>query len=138
MGNGSRMLSRAAIAFGTVCFFMPFLTVSCAGQKLITLSGTQLALGTIVQTPSFFGQSESKQIPAEPLLTVALLSGLGSIGASFFLKNKSRDVVPALLAAAASVLLLVFKSDNGGSSGPLAGLGPGAEYEFGFWLAFAS
>ena len=38
----------------TLCFFLPFVTVSCGGVKAFTLTGEQLATGTTLTQPGAF------------------------------------------------------------------------------------
>lgn len=44
-GNGLFNIARGAKLLALLCFFLPWVTVSCAGQPLITMSGYQLATG---------------------------------------------------------------------------------------------
>lgn len=45
----------AILGLALICFFLPFVTVSCQGQKLMTFSGIQLVTGTTIQEPQMFG-----------------------------------------------------------------------------------
>src|SRR4029077_1026171 len=59
-----------------VCFFFTFINISCQGQRVASLSGLQLALGTTIETQTMFGGPEKKKVPAEPLVTGALIAAV--------------------------------------------------------------
>ncbi|MDP8995215.1 MAG: zinc ribbon domain-containing protein, partial [Pseudomonadota bacterium] len=41
-------LARGAKGLALLCFVLPWMTVSCAGQKLVSMSGFNLATGNVV------------------------------------------------------------------------------------------
>jgi hypothetical protein len=66
-----------------LCFLLPFITVSCNGQKVATLSGTDLAFGSTVEQPQVFGQPVKKRVDAEPIATIAFLIAVAGIAVGF-------------------------------------------------------
>ena len=123
-----------------ICFFLPFVTVSCGGEKMATLSGVQLITGTSVEgsgsSEDVFGtKKETRKVDTEPLAIVALITTLAGLGLSF-LKNRRSAIGPAIAGAATVIflLLLKYKLDS-----DILTEGEGVlrmEYNFGFWLAF--
>lgn len=135
MTKQTKKLSPALFGLTLMCFCMPFVTVSCQEQKIMELSGVQLATGTTIKQPSFSGPPKEQKIAGDPLATLAILAGVVGLGTSF-IKAKKAAVAPAGSGAAGSILLLMLKStlDN-----EIVKQGQGlllVNYGFGFWLAF--
>lgn len=55
----------SVVPFGVIliAFFLPFVTFSCEGTRLLTLTGFQLVTGTTVERPSWdlFGERQSQR-----------------------------------------------------------------------------
>lgn len=135
MSNASRKISPALFSLGLFCFFLPFITVSCRQEQLITLNGVELASGKEIQQPSLFGQPKTEKIPGEPLALFAMLSGLVGVGTSF-IKAKKSAAIPAGAGAVGFILLLMLKSKI---DDVILKQGQGfilVNYGLGFWLAF--
>ena len=110
-----RKLSPAAFVLALICFFLPFATFSCQGQRVAGFSGIQLATGTRVQQPQVFGPPKERKVDAEPLATFALLSVLAGVVLSF-LKGKKWAGGTAALAALGVILLAALKSKLDGDA----------------------
>jgi len=110
-----RKLSPAAFVLAFVCFFLPFVTFSCQGQTVATLSGVQLATGTKIRQPQVFGPPKEHNVDAEPLATVALLSVLVGVVLSF-LKGKKWGVGSVAAATLGVILLAALKSKLDGDA----------------------
>lgn len=136
MRNGLKKLSPVIFLIVIICFFLPFVNVSCEGTKVAALTGIQLVTGTEIEQPSVFGEpKQTEKADAEPFASAALLSAVLGLGLSF-LKGRRSSIVPAILGVAGFVLLLLlkFKIDN-----EVLKEGEGmvqVEYGIGFWLAF--
>ncbi|RAM51493.1 MAG: hypothetical protein C6Y22_11280 [Hapalosiphonaceae cyanobacterium JJU2] len=136
MNTSTKKISPALFSLTLICFFLPFITISCRQEPLVTLNGVEVATGKEIQSPSIFGEPVRKEkIPGEPLAALAFLSGAIGLGTSF-LKAKKSAVIPAGCGAAGFILLLIVKSkiDN-----EILKQGQGlilVNYGFGFWLAF--
>lgn len=105
----ARKLPPPAFILALVCFFLPFVTFSCGGQKFATFSGVQLATGTTLQRPQAYGPSASQKVDPEPLAVLALLAALAGLGSSF-VKGKKGAVGSTVLAGLGVILLLALKS----------------------------
>jgi hypothetical protein len=55
MQENERMIRPALGAIVLICFFMPFLKISCGGQPIASITGLDLALGKTIEPPNFFG-----------------------------------------------------------------------------------
>jgi hypothetical protein len=66
-----------------LCFLLPFITVSCNGQKVATLSGTDLAFGTSIEQPQMFGRPIKQHTDAQPIATIAFLIAIAGIAVGF-------------------------------------------------------
>lgn len=109
MNSIARKLSPATLILALICFFLPFVTFSCQGQRIASLSGMQLATGTTLQQPEMFGPPKTQKIDAEPLALLALLAVLAGMGLSF-LKGKKGSAGSAALACLAILFLAALKA----------------------------
>ncbi|MGI2908212.1 hypothetical protein [Tolypothrix sp. VBCCA 56010] len=136
MNKLRRKISPALFTLTLICFFLPFITVSCRQEEIATLNGIDLAIGKTVRQPSIFGnQSKEEKIPADPLATIALISGVIGLGTSF-IKAKKSAFAPAGAGIVGFILLLMLKSKI---DSEIVKQGQGlllVSYGFGFWLAF--
>ena len=98
-----KKLSAAAFALALICFVLPFVTFSCQGQKVFTLSGIQMVTGTTFQQPQMLGPPKQEKIEAEPLATLAFMAALAGLVVSFL-----RGKFGAIPAAASGGLGVVF------------------------------
>lgn len=128
------------ILFGIIilCFFLPFVNVSCSGQKVMSITGVQMLTGTTFQEPSLFGEkTKSYNAKPEPLaaivLFIAAFGFLPLLVPSFYFK-----IWNYVLSVAGAALLLILKTKIDGDfvrqGGSLSGLT--LEYDIGFWLSF--
>ena len=129
-------ISPALFTLVLICFFLPFITFSCRQEPIATLNGIELATGKTIKSPSFVGeQTKEEKIPAEPLATLAFLSGLVGLGTSF-IKAKKSAIAPVGSGTAGFILLLMLKSKI---DDEIVKQGQGiilVSYGFGFWMAF--
>lgn len=141
---------RSPMMFGVVavCFFFPFISFACSGQRLLTFSGLQLVTGTEVSSAEvqenlvgedasqYLGtEDETEEVGSEGLAVVALLAALLGVGVGFA-TGRPRSVWSAIagVLGGLSLLALKFKLD-----GDIEEEGEGIvtlDYRFGFWLAF--
>jgi len=136
MDSPTKKISPALFGVILVSFFLPFVNISCQSQKLMTLTGVQLATGTTIEQPSLFGRETKKQeIPAEPMAIFSLIAAVVGLGTSF-LKTKNSAVAPAASGGIGLVLTLIMKSKIDDA---VLKNGQGiiqVDYEIGFWLVF--
>ena len=79
MGNRKSLASVLLFVGSLLCFFLPFVTVSCGGEKIFTLSGQQMATGTQYSEPQVFGPPKTQKIDAHPFATLAALCALAGV-----------------------------------------------------------
>ena len=118
----------SASMFGLVLVlaFFPFVTVSCAGEKVMTLNGYQVATGATIEEEGSY--SEAKR--SDPAPSVAITYIVAILGLIFAI---SRKIMPsAALAGLGSILLLIHKSNW---TGKAAEAGIGLKYEIAYWLS---
>jgi len=102
-------VSPAIFVVATLCFLLPFVTVSCNnGQKVASFTGVELATGTTVDQPQVFGSAQKKHVDAEPLASVALLCAIAGIGLSFL--GGRLAIAPAASGILGALLLLLLQS----------------------------
>ena len=104
-----RRLSGIPLA-GALLFVLPFVTFSCLGQDLASLTGLELVTGTSVEMPGDDGNPQRQEIPAESLALVALACGVAAGVLGLVLKSVRTAILPAVISAVAAVALLLLKS----------------------------
>ena len=101
-------VSPAIFAASILCFLLPFVTISCGGQRGASFSGLQLATGTTVEQPQMFGPSQKHKVDPEPAAAVAGLCALLALGLSFL--GTRIALGPSISGAAGAASLLFMKS----------------------------
>src|ERR1051326_4250918 len=90
-----------------LCFLLPFVTVSCNGQKIASLSGTELAFGSNIEQPQMFGGGTARRhLDAEPVATIAFLCAIAGIAVGFLVARM--PLVSALVGAVGTFFLLIL------------------------------
>lgn len=100
-------LARGAKLLALLCFFLPWVTVSCAGQELASMSGYELATGSVTVTNPMTGARETPPGGGErdlPVIVAACLILVG-LGATFALTRGLGALVGAACAGGAAVLI---------------------------------
>ena len=101
-----RKLPAGAYLVALICFLLPFVEVSCNGQKVVSLTGIQLLAGTQIGGASPFG-APAQRIRPETSAILAFLGGIAALVLS--LMNQRRTDIGAGacgILAAASLLAL--------------------------------
>lgn len=155
-------LARGAKGVALLLFLLPWVTVSCAGQDLVSMSGVDLATGTVTmrnpitgatETPPGAGPGRDMAVIAAALLIIASL-------ALTFILGRSQSALLAMAGSAAAAALLCYtifiRLPGEMRNAPLAqgGRGEGAEalgmnaqqmaemiqinIQIGFWLTVAA
>lgn len=118
--------SGAALAI--LCFFLPWILVSCGGEPVAKLSGWQLAAGTRIM---------NERIPGEGILFLILLSAILVLGVVFMAKQRGQLTkldgfgLIGLGALPLLIILIKFSDMGGGLSG--GGVGLDISLRLGFW-----
>jgi hypothetical protein len=130
-----KKFSSAPFLLCLFLFFLPFVDVSCQGQKISSLTGIQLATGATIQQAQPFGHAKAQRISAEPLASLALLCVIAG-GVIAFAGSKANAIVPAVLSGAGAGMLLLLKAklDNDALAHGQGVLQ--VEYGFAYWLCF--
>lgn len=133
MKRSAKKISPAVFGIIIVCFFLPFMDVSCSGQKFMTFSGIQMVTGTTIQKPGGFGQkSKIEKIDGEPFAVATFVCVLAGLLVSFIKKRKSA-ILPAIASGAGVVTLLMLKNKIDGDILKDGGGMIQVSYVFGFW-----
>jgi DNA-directed RNA polymerase subunit RPC12/RpoP len=135
MTNHLKKFSPIPFLVCILCFFFPFVNVSCGGQRVASFRGIQLVTGITIRQPELFGPPKVQRVGPEPLALIALLCA-GVAGLAALMRSKAGAIVAALLGGAGAVVLLVLKAkiDNA-----VLKEGQGmfqVEYGSAYWLAF--
>jgi len=104
-----KTLSPAIFALVILCFFLPWVTVSCGGQRIATFSGIQMVAGTTVEEPQMFGPPKKRKVEAEPLALLAFLSAACGFAISF-IRNKKGAILTSITSGMGLIFLLLLKS----------------------------
>lgn len=105
----NKKISPAIFGIALICFFLPWVNVSCQGQKVMTLSGIELVTGTTVSEPRMFGPPRTIKVPGETLAALALVAVIiGGILSLF--KGQIGVKGPAVVGGLGTILLLLLKS----------------------------
>lgn len=110
-------------------FFLPFMTLSCSGQRLITVTGVQLVAG--VDEGSHRSPSDARVVFALGMCVLGVLLSLTA-------KGTAGRISAALVGTAGAVALLSFKAT---ADDDILRQGHGViyvQYEFGYYLAMVS
>jgi len=133
MRNKRSMASLLIFAGSALCFFFPFITVSCGGVDAFTLSGWQLATGTTLTQPHGFGSPQTQNIDSDPFAVVAVVCALAGIGLSFAGKKMAKHA--AISGGVGTVSLVILQSHlDSQIQGQTNGLAK-VNYEMGYTLA---
>lgn len=130
----ARSVSPILFAGAILVFLLPFASVSCSGEELMTVSGIQLVTGVTVERSDFFGnQREETVFDPEPLSIVALVAGVLGFGVAF-LRMRPRTIGTTVLGTTGVVALLLLyaraTSEASSQAIPMA-----VNMELGYWLA---
>ncbi len=135
MLKSARQISPAIFGITLMCFFMPFVTISCQQQNLETLSGIQLTTGSTMKVATPAGKVEEQKIPGDPLAALAIISSIIGLGTSL-IKARKAVIASAGSGATGALLLLMLKSKLDEEAFKQGGGLILVNYSFGFWLAF--
>lgn len=127
--KGHKVASPAA-TIAILCFFLPWILVSCSGQPIKSFSGWELAAGTSMA----IGFGQAQEIPGNPILFLVLLAGLGVLALAYFALQ--RGAATKLdgwgLIGLGALPLLVLLPQLGGQN-EAAQQGIQIDYQYGLW-----
>ena len=142
--------ARAAKTVALIGFFLPWTMVSCSGQKLATMSGVSLAMGTFSFRNPITGVSETQHGSPDIWIFLAILAAAGGLMASFSENGKDAGRLIAIGAITALALSVVgmgsvyagreremAKAQSGSLGGAMNGIVQ-VHTQYGFWLTLMS
>jgi hypothetical protein len=146
-----KKLSPALFGIIIFCFFLPFINLSCGGQKVMSLTGFQLITGTEYKPSGMFDQQnmfgdedidmtnqKSEQIEAQPFALFAFLAAIVGLLLSLF-KNKTTALLSMIVSVSGCIFLILLKVDIDNDAA-ISGQGMQGiiqvDYQFGYWLVF--
>lgn len=144
MNKNYHFISLSLFAVIIICFFLPFISITCGDTKIATLKGTDLAFGTRVNYRDIDSSTASRNVDPEALaLLPFILSIAGLVVSIVYLvsnpaKYKSSFIILCILSSIIFISLLALqfklKSDIRTESGEV-GFSLKLNYEFGYWIA---
>jgi hypothetical protein len=109
-----------------VCFFLPFMNISCAGKTFVQLTGLELITGKDTGEQHYAGS-----------LPVAVALGAAAAGIAVgFIKGRAGAVASGVLALVGVAALAWFRYLVDKSLTAKGGSAFGVEYLFGYWASF--
>ncbi|MBM7866050.1 hypothetical protein GTO89_06155 [Heliobacterium gestii] len=106
----ARKVSPALFGLILICFLLPFVTVSCQGHEVVTLTEMQFATGSTIESPDLMtGKNQSEKIDANPFATGALVVTVAGL-AVCFVRLRSKHMLTAGLAVVGLALNLFLKN----------------------------
>lgn len=134
--------------FGLIllCFFLPFVNLSCSGQTIISLTGFQLITGAEVKQPDTFGQSmmdqnnniekRNEEVSSQPMALLAFIAALAALLISL-MKKKTTALMNLVISVLGFIFLLLLKFNIDGDA-QLNTAGQGVitiDYQIGYWFS---
>lgn len=109
MKSKQTIASALIFAGAVLCFFLPFVTVSCGGVKAFTMTGQQLATGTTLSQPTLYGPPRSQKIGGDAFAAIAWVCALGGVLLSLI--GRKMASATAVAGGAGAVSLLIMRSN---------------------------
>lgn len=126
-------VSRGFVGLILACFFLPFITLSCGGEK-ISLSGVQVIRGADIDE-----STPGKEVSSDAVATTAYALAFAGFFATLISR---RFLIFALLSGLGALTMLIYKwrlddalANGSASEGVVTGV-VAVQYRAGYWLAF--
>ncbi len=143
MNEANKFVSPSLFLLAALCFFLPFVSFTCQGQRIATISGMELITGTKIEKFEMekfdSGQTnpdldKQRDVNSEPLAVAAFILALVGIVVSL-IPRYSRML--SLIAGALGALMLLFlRSSIGGEvTGDFDFKIIEVSYEWGYYLS---
>ncbi|HKB87990.1 MAG TPA: zinc ribbon domain-containing protein [Ignavibacteriaceae bacterium] len=143
MTESRRFISPALFLLAALCFFLPFVSFTCQGQTIATVSGMELITGTKIEKfemEKFDDQqtnpdlNEDRDLRSEPLAVAAFIFALCGIIVSL-IPHYSR-MLSIITGALGALMLLFLRSSIGGEvTGDFDFKIIEVSYEWGYYLS---
>jgi hypothetical protein len=143
---------RSPFMFAVIglCFFLPFISISCSGQRLATLSGVQLVTGADITVDAdeltqelgdAFGAPADEDAPPETQendpsvwAIIALAAAVLGVVVGFVTKGRTRAIASLTAAVLGLGGLIGLRFDLEGDLSEAEGLVT-VDYRIGYWIA---
>jgi hypothetical protein len=143
MNGSNKFVSPSLFLLAALCFFLPFVSFTCQGQKIATISGMELITGTKIEKFEMEKMEadqtnpdldKERDVNSEPLAVAAFIFALVGIVVSL-IPRYSRML--SLIAGALGALMLLFlRSSIGGEvTGDFNFKIIDVSYEWGYYLS---
>ena len=120
----------APYVIGIACFILPFMQISCSGEKIMSFTGVQLVTGSEMANPM---SDEKERIPSEPTAIIALVALVAGVIFSSQLSRRA-SIISAIAGSVAVVSMVVMKTRMDAEIMQEAGgMGVSVDYQLGFW-----
>ena len=103
-----KKFSWSPFAVILLCFFLPFVEVSCQGQEIASLTGMQMTFGTEINNPGSYGESNVQEVEGSLLLILIFFITIGCIVLSF-IKYEFNHLIIAIGSGLSFLFLLFIK-----------------------------
>jgi hypothetical protein len=101
-------ISGSLFILTIICFFMPFISISCNNKEVVKLTGFQLVTGSELKQTELLGQ-ESRRLPAQAWAFIPF--GLAGAGVALgFWKGRLASGLRSVCGAISVVSLLVLRA----------------------------
>lgn len=117
-----RKLPPAGYLLALICFLLPFVEVSCNGQKVAALTGTQLLTGSQVAGNGGMFSPPKQQMKPEKSVVLAFIAGLAGLIISVFNQRLTTIIAGACGIVAGGSLLALQQSILSGAPPQALGL----------------
>lgn len=143
MKESNKFVSPALFLLVALCFFLPFVSFTCQGQRIATISGMELVTGTRIdkfQMENFNMQQDNtdtdkqREVKSEPLAAAALIFAVIGIIVSFI--PRYNKILSIVIGALGVMMLLFLRSSIGGQvTGDFDFKIVEISYEWGYYFA---
>ena len=127
----SKKLPIAGFVLSLLCFALPFVQVSCTGQKIATLTGFQLLTGTTVNATQAGPPARTQPVTAAVIAFIVVIAGiiLSALG------KRIAGIISGICGIVAAVSLMTLAS-SAAASAPASAMGMlDISYQPGYYLA---
>jgi hypothetical protein len=141
MKNQFHILSSSAFVVVCLLFFMPFVSLVCANQKMVVVSGTDLVTGFEMNVPDLDARSYEPVRRTGPNMFAVIALAFAVIGAALPHVQKGRPSLPTAVVTIAAIValsLIALQVDLNSRLGTREkNLLVSIRYEPGYWLCIA-
>lgn len=129
-----RKLPPAGYLLALICFLLPFVEVSCNGQKVVSLTGLQLLAGPQVGGGTGMFAQPQQQVKPETSVVIAFVAGIAGLVLSV-LKQRRTDIIGAVCGIVGGASLLALQQSILSGAPPQAMGLIQVQYQPGYFLS---